>query len=120
MSSVLPSTRFWRFQVSTCFIIICSPSITAARSRIGAAVCAIQFVFCFYRISLIQSDPLRLPFHLEFQPIEFLFLEYANDRYAIQRDARSIVLFSGYVQTYYSQYFLRLIIFRNGHSMRVY
>ena len=27
-------------------------------------------------------------------PIEFLFPEYANDRYTIQRDARSIVFFS--------------------------
>ena len=26
-------------------------------------------------------------------PIEFLFPEYANDRYAIQRDARSIGFF---------------------------
>ena len=28
------------------------------------------------------------------QPIEFLYPEYANDRYAIQRDARSIGFFS--------------------------
>ena len=27
-------------------------------------------------------------------PIEFLYPEYANDRYAIQRDARSIGFFS--------------------------
>ena len=28
-------------------------------------------------------------------PIEFLYPEYANDRYAIQRDARSIGFFPG-------------------------
>ena len=31
-------------------------------------------------------------------PIEFLFPEYANDRYTIQRDARSIGFFPGYNQ----------------------
>ena len=29
--------------------------------------------------------------------IEFLFPEYANDRYTIQRDARSIVFFPGFL-----------------------
>ena len=42
-------------------------------------------------------------------PIEFLFPEYANDRYTIQRDARSIgIFFPGYVVENVLNYFLWL------------